>query len=141
MSNAIIRLADSQLNKHIEDFGGLSLDIKDALAELQIKERKESAQAAAREIVDLLKASENSIEHYVREIRSARRMEEAAKKSIEEFNRAKTYGLETNNFIPLGLLTGHVYLHQVDNKDLMKIPEGWKPKAKVDAGGPPDAVQ
>lgn len=132
MSNAIIRLADSQLNKQIEDFGGLSLDIKDALADLQAQERKESAQAAAKEIVDVLKLSNIQIEYQVGFIRDARRQEEAAKKKIEAVNRAKAYGLETNNFIPLGILVGEIYPHHVHNKDLIEVPKDWQPKAKAE---------
>ena len=128
MSNAIIRLADSQLNKQIEDFGGLSLDIRGALNELQDAERKESAKQAAQEIVSLLKVASASVEFQVKEIRRARRLEESAKKSIAELARAKAYGLETNNFIPLGVLLGHVYEHNVENKDLLKVPADWQPK-------------
>jgi hypothetical protein len=132
MSNAIIRLADSQLNKQIEDFGGLSLDIKDALADLQAQERKESAQAAAKEIVEVLKLANSQIEYQVGFIREARRQEEAAKKKIEAVNRAKAYGLETNNFVPLGVVVGTVYPHQVHNKDLIEVPKDWAPKPKLD---------
>lgn len=129
MSNtAIIRLADSQLNKEIEDFGGLSLDIREALTNLQAEERKQSAQDAAKVVMQYLKDASDRIEDNVDSIRSARRQEEAAKKSIDRINRAKAYGLETNNFVPLGVMLGRIYEHNVDNKDLLKIPEGWEPK-------------
>ena len=126
--NAIIRLADSQLNKQIEDFGGLSLDIRGALTELQDAERKESAKAAAKEVMAFLQNTNGAIEFQVKEIRRARRLEETAKKSIEQLTRAKAYGLETNNFIPLGILLGQIGEYSVENKDLLKVPADWQPK-------------
>lgn len=141
MSNAIIRLADSQFNREVVELGGsnigLSQDLKEALLELQAKDRKESATAAAAEVMSLLKAAESKIESEVGTIQHARRMEANAKKRIADINRAKAYGLATNNFVPLGVLVGTIYAHHVSNEDLLKIdesklPEGWdkKPEAK-----------
>jgi hypothetical protein len=137
MSNAIIRLADSQFSKEVEDFGGLSIDLKDALEELQTKQKKEAAQSAAQEVMKLLNGASTSIENHVHAIQSARRLEASSKVKIHEINKAKAYGLATNNFVPLGILTGAIFAHHVENKELLKIdesklPEGWdkKPESK-----------
>jgi hypothetical protein len=137
MSNAIIRLADSQFSKEVEDFGGLSIDLKDALEELQTKQKKEAAQSAAQEVMKLLNEANCAIEDRVKMIQAARRQEASSKSRISEINKAKAYGLATNNFVPLGILVGMVYERSVENKDLLKIdesklPEGWdkKPESK-----------
>lgn len=123
--NAIIRLADSQLNKQIEDFGGLSLDIREALESLQSEERKQAAQTAAKEVLNLLNSANASIEDSVSEINAARRLEKQARNRISEINRARVYGLETNNFVPLGILVGKIQPYQVDNEVLRKVPGDW----------------
>jgi hypothetical protein len=141
MSNAIIRLADSQFNKEVVELGGsnigLSSDLKEALAELQEKDRKESAKAAATEVMNLLKLAEGHIERKVEVIQNARRQEALAKKEILDFQKARAYGLATNNFVPLAVLTGHIWKGDISNKSLLeidesKLPEGWdkKPEAK-----------
>jgi hypothetical protein len=139
-SNAIIRLADSQLNQEIVDFGGLNVDLANALTEMQAEDRKAAAKDAAKQILDVIKAADQHIEYQVGEIQRHRRQEAAAKKDISEINKAKAYGLATNNFVPLGVLTGSINAHNVLNKDLLKIdesklPAGWdkKPEAKTAA--------
>jgi hypothetical protein len=127
MSNAIIRLADSNLNKEITDFGGLSLDLKDALAELQTEERKHASKAAAKEILDTINLADSRIESYVGNIQTLRRNIETSKSNIREVNKAKAYGLATNNFVPLGVLVGTVDQYSVYNKDLLKIDESKLP--------------
>jgi hypothetical protein len=129
MSNAIIRLADSQFTKEVADFGGLNVDLREALQDMQAAQKKEAAIAAAKEVMGVLNAAEIVIEENVSEIRSARNTVEAAKTRIADINRAKAYGLETNNFVPLGILVGHVGSHRVENKELLKVPTDWTPKA------------
>lgn len=126
--HAIIRLADSQLNKQIEDFGGLSLDIREALEGMQAEEKKQAAATAAREVMTLLKAGQLVITENVNSINIARRQEKAAKDRIESINRATAYGKETSNFVPLGILTGHLYAHHIENEALRTVPKDWEPK-------------
>lgn len=133
MSNAIIRLADSQLSKQIEDFGGLQLDIREALEEMQKEEQKTVALQAAKEVMRVLNAANNHIESNVLTMREARKTEQRAKEKIVAINKAKAYGKATNNFVPLSVLLGLVAEYQVENKDLLKIdesklPEGWDKK-------------
>src|SRR5579859_5049907 len=63
--NAIIRLADSQLNKQIEDFGGLQLNIREALETLQAEEQKQASHAAAKEVMEYLKNANVAVEFQV----------------------------------------------------------------------------
>lgn len=135
MSNAIIRLADSQLSKQIEDFGGLQLDIREALEEMQKEEQKTAALQAAKEVMQVLKAANNHIEVAVLTIRDARKTEQRAKERITALNKAKAYGKATNNFVPLLVLLGKISEYDVENKELLKIdesklPEGWDKKGE-----------
>lgn len=139
MSNAtsIIRLADSQFNKEVTDFGGLQLDLKDALVKLQNEERQAAATAAAKEVLSVINDANEHIEFQVGQIQTFRRNIDTAKKDISEINKAKAFGLATNNFVPLAVRLGRVQEYSVTNKDLLKIdesklPEGWdkKPEAK-----------
>lgn len=140
MTNAIIRLADSQFNKDVIDFGGLNLDLKEALTELQDQDRKTAARDAAKQILEVIKGADEQIESQVGEIQRARRLEAAAKKRILEIRKAKAYGLATNNFVPLAVKTGSLWQVNVENKELLeidesKLPEGWdkKPEAATPA--------
>jgi hypothetical protein len=133
MSNAIIRLADSQFTKEVADFGGLNIDLREALQDMQATQKKEAAIAAAKEVMGVLNAAETVIEDNVGNIRSARSIVENSKARIASINRAKAYGLETNNFVPLGILIGSIYEHHVENKELTKVPSDWAPKVSAAA--------
>jgi hypothetical protein len=133
MSNAIIRLADSQLSKEVEDFGGLQVDLRDALTKLQAEERQTAAANAAREVMSLINDANEHIEYQVREIRSCRNFVENAKKDISAINKARAYGLKTNNFVPLAVHLGKILPNQVEDKSLLeidesKLPEDWDKK-------------
>lgn len=129
MSNAIIKLADSQFTKEIADFGGLNVDLREALQDMQAQQKKDAAIAAAKEVMGVLNRAEQSIEANVEEIRRARKAEANAKAHIEKINRAKAYGLATNNFVPLAVELGLVNEYNVENKDLLKIDDSKIPKA------------
>lgn len=125
--NAIIRLADSQLNKDMEEFGALPIDIREALVGMQETAKKDAAQAAAKEVMALLSNTSKQVEYKVNEIRSYRKSIDGLKDGLEAISRAKAYGLETSNFIPLAILAGQISASSIDNKDLTKVPEDWKP--------------
>lgn len=130
--NVLERMADSSLNKELEAAGiaGLPENIQEALKEQLADEAKVAAKSAAKEIMTTFKAHDQSVEYLVKELRNIRKREQGLKDEIEALNRAKAYGIETNNFIPLAIMTGNLYSHQVDNKDLVSIPKDWKPVEK-----------
>jgi hypothetical protein len=136
--NAIIRLADSQLNKEMEEFGSLQPDIQEALVEMQEEAKKTAAKSAAAEVMKLLEQSNKSIETFVTGIRTLRKQIDNNKAAIETWARAKGYGLETSNFIPLAILAGQIHVSAVENQDLTKVPEGWKPAIKAETPTPED---
>jgi hypothetical protein len=125
--DAIIRLADSQLNKELEEFGALPIDIRTALVDLQAKAKKEAAEGAAAEVMKLLGVAGKVVESKVASVRAYRKIVEATKEELAVIGRAKAYGLETSNFIPLAILTGQISVSSVENKDLTAVPEDWAP--------------
>jgi hypothetical protein len=135
-ANAIISLADSTLENEVEDFNGLQEDIKAALGDLQIAERKSIAEKAAKDIMSTIVLANNQIGQQVTNIRSYRKYVADAQTKIAEIKKAKAYGKATNNFVPLAILLGTISEHSVDNKELLKIdesklPEGWDAKAEA----------
>ena len=137
--NAIIRLADSQLNKELVQFGALPIDIRTALVDLQDKAKKEAAQASAQEVMNLLTLASKKVEAKVNDIRCYRKAVETMKDDLAAIGRAKAYGLESSNFVPLAVLLGQLSASNVENKDLTKVPEDWAPAtAKADASAPED---
>lgn len=125
--NAIIRLADSQLNKDMEEFGALPIDIRTALVTMQEEAKKNAATSAAKEVMQLLENTNKQVEVKVTSIRSYRKLIDSTKTELETIARAKAYGLETSNFIPLSILAGQIRIGDLDNKDLGKVPEDWAP--------------
>lgn len=135
---SIIRLADTQLNQDVEDFGGVKIDLKEALVQLQAQEKDEATLAAAKDVLSIIKAANVNIEDAVARIRSYQTSIKATKDGIRQLNRAKAYGIATSNFVPLAIHIGALKEYEVDNKELLVIddsllPANWdkKPEVKV----------
>lgn len=128
-------LADKEMSDELASFGvtdlagvndELSTLINDAFAE----ERANANKAAARDIVALIKESNTEITANVQELRAVRRREAAISNRIANINRARAYGLETKNFIPLMVALG-LRVPASCKPELLQIPEGWQPKSDV----------
>lgn len=113
-----------------DNMASMPEDIKQALATLRAEERAESAKKAARLIVEVYKGCDEQIKINVDMIRRARRAEAAAKAKIEKLNRAKAYGEETNNYLPLATETGNLSVGTVRDIDIdiFNVPVGWVSK-------------
>lgn len=129
---SLIKLADSEFSKELSEYQQLPSGIKEALQEQLAEDQKNRAKAAAREIVELLKLHETSVERGVRQIRSYRSEIDSQKAHLTRINRAREYGMETSNFLPLAIALNQVRHHELTGVDskLFEVPSSWEPKAK-----------
>lgn len=129
---SLIKLADAEFSKELSEYQTLPSGIKEALAEQIAEDQKNRAKAAAREIVELLKLHEASVERGVRQIRSYRSEIDSQKAHLTRINRAREYGMETSNFLPLAITLNQVRHHDLTGVDskLFEVPSNWEPKAK-----------
>lgn len=133
--SVLARMADQSLRADLEaaSLAGLPKNIMEALKEKQEEEQKEAAKNAASVIIDLVKKNDSHIEAHVRQIRELRRQEAQLKAQLDALSRAKDYGFETSNFLPLAVLTGTPkHFFDVEDKSLFEVPKDWKPKAKAE---------
>lgn len=94
----------------------------------QLKARdEEQVNTAALIIIDLMDETQGSINAHVESLREVRRQQSDLQGKIKHLDRAKKYGAETSNYIPLMLAMGHLVPSQVENPDLLTIPENWVP--------------
>ncbi len=108
--------------------------VKEALSKKILKQQEASAEAAADQIISLLKTNDSVVETHVEAIRSLRKRVEREKAILEKVNAAKNYAMETNNYIPLAAVLGQLRLSELDEAgDLAKVPEGWVPAATTTA--------
>jgi len=132
----IKRLSDSALNDELNAAGVsemLSEELKSALQEQIAQDRQENAKAAAREIIQVIRQSDEAITNHVLAIRELNRVIAQHKAKIEALNRARAYGSETQNFLPLAALTcKHEQLHElrqaVQTSEELFVPASFKPK-------------
>ena len=121
------RLADKDLDKAYRKAGmsNLPANILQALETKLEKKREEAAGAAAEEIIKLYESSDDAIVSSVNSIRELRAQIKTHKKRLEKIAKAKAYGAGTGNYLPLAKVLGfHV---AVDDKNLLDIPDDWKP--------------
>lgn len=138
--NTLLKLADKSFAKDLEQFGEMPVDVKQALQEQLAEESANRAKDAAKEILSLFKAASVTVENTVNEIRSYNNMIGASKKKLAAITRAKEFGNETQNYIPLAILTGQIYEGDVrrSNPDVEReVPDSWKPKVveQIPSGG------
>lgn len=137
--NSLLKLADKSYAEEVASHGGsLPTLLQEALQE-QLKAReKDAANQAASEIIALLGNAEQAVETQVKSIRRSRELIAQSKAQLEKIARAKAYGLETSNFLPLVHALGLSY-HTQENFDakLLEVPADWKdPKAQTDEAKP-----
>lgn len=103
---------------------GSDTELAQALRDIQQNERQERTRAAAQEIQNLIRRSESAIVNSVNQLRDLRAEEVKLRQHLANIERARQYGYETMNFLPLvGLLTGKATGHAV--------PADWKPKTPI----------
>lgn len=114
---------------------GLSPSIKAAIERKQAHAQEKAADEAAEQILELLKDAQSHVDSCVQAVRRARAEEATNLKRIKQFERAKLYALETNNFLPLAAQMGLVSYssHALKNdQDKLAIPDDWQPSKPTD---------
>ena len=106
----------------IED-GVLQAAIKAA----QVEINKQESEKLGKDLIKLLQLCKNAVDNNVAQIRSIRRQEAEQLKKLASLNRAREYGNETGNFVPLGIALSVISVLDADKK-LRDIPKDWKPK-------------
>lgn len=122
--NLLKVLADKTVNDDLNEFNlGIELpeNISKHLRELQDTHKEAASKNAAMEIYNLLQLTKNNLVKQVSYLREARKRESFIKSSIVSIERARIYGLETNNFIPLTNLLGLTSTGET-------VPDSYKPK-------------
>jgi len=146
----IKRLADNSLSAELNAAGVaemLSDDLKEALKEQIDEERSANVKAAAREIIEIIRKSEEHITAHVLSIRDLNRLIATHKAKIEELNRARAYGSETQNFLPLATLVVSGFSEQmelasgIEDEAQLRVPADFKPKAIVKVQVPKKATR
>lgn len=126
----LLRLADTESAKIAAEFGvHLPANVREALAHQMAIEENMKAADAAREIMNVIKDSQESLSAMVADLQAIRQKEKSLLKKIKDLARASQYGTVTSNFIPLAALTyGDNFNKAVipkDKRHLMEVPENW----------------
>lgn len=114
---------------------GLNPSIQAAIERRQAAAQEKAADEAAEQILELLKDAQSHIYSCVQAVRRARAEEAINLKRIKQFERAKLYASETNNFLPLALQMGVISYsdHSLkNNQDKLVIPDDWQPSNPTD---------
>lgn len=114
-----------------------------ALREQILQEKKDAAKNAAKEVLVLLKNTEQRITEEVETLREMRARVAWQMSRIKKLNEARDYGMETNNFLPLAMfaspdLSLKKLLHSTE---MYAVPKDWKKAEETVATKPPQAVQ
>lgn len=106
-----------------------SNELADAVADLVKQERADATKAAAKEIQSLLSMSAGMMSNQVQLVRAARAEAKRGLNKLKVIERARAYGLETMDFMPLVTAT--------TNMGNSYVPDSWvsknEPKPEVQA--------
>lgn len=116
--------ADTQ-DEFTENLSSMPPQLREALEEQRRQESKEIYTAAAKLILRLYKDAEERTAYQVETIRKAREAEKVAKDKIAKIKRAKAYAEETNNYLPLALLTIGLNHGEHIAGDKLFVPLDW----------------
>ena len=109
-------------NEDLSKYDKLPPSIKEAMGKKLTERRTKAAEEATDIIINLIDETEKGIRVLVEDIRRARKIEKSKKALIEEANRAREYGYETNNWLPL-----YAIIYNITSLDKKyKVPEDWK---------------
>lgn len=148
LGNALIALATKgktpqagdDLDQYIKTAGSNDL-VAEALEGLRAKERATEASEIAHAILNLSRAGDAALESAVSALRQTRRLEAQQLALVKKISRAKAYALQTQNWLPLALVTGSSSALGVMDSldlDLLEVPEDWSEVPPEEGRGPVD---
>lgn len=133
--NALVTLAggskSDDLSKHMPMIGS-NTRLAEALQRKMNKNAEDAIEEAAESIMEIIAASNGRIAKRVANVRSLRMQEKQEMREIKKLERACAYGNETNNWLPLAILSGIVSNFEVKDqvgKKVLEVPDDWKPVA------------
>lgn len=118
-----------------EDLKGTKLG--SVVEEAKAKAREETKKLAGDEALMLVTSLEKKKQEKRKLIREMRRNMEVHQKELDDLDRAVAYGEETENYIPLMNLLGHLdwsmqsEMGYQEFEKVRVIPKDWQPKAKA----------
>lgn len=133
--HAFTNLATAKAKTESADYGIKDEKIKAALAARLLTRETEAAENAVDRIMELIDRSDAVVAGSVTLIRKHRVQIAIVKHSLDDIARARAYGEETNNFIPLDILlnaNAYEYESSLEDKSLMTVPADFKAKTKVE---------
>lgn len=126
----ILRLSQKGAEKDFEEYGvGLPPHILEALKEEIAKDKKDAAMAAAKEIVAVLKYSDDTVTRAINEIRLMKAKIKSIKGRLNKITVARKYGEQTGNFVPLVMALGlGSQISKCDTENVVtEVPKDWVP--------------
>lgn len=122
----LVRLADKEVEAKITGFGALPLDVQESLKRQIAERRTATVDAAALEIVKLINHKDIILDSITTTILSLEKQVADQTAYGEKIDLYLSYGLETQNFLPLAKLLG---LSVTADKELTTVPANWTPTA------------
>ena len=139
---AILNFANAQVTDEFSKYEQLPENLQEVLRRKAKERQDNAAEEAAESILNLCDAAQTYVTRSVAEIREARKFISKAKTDIEQVERARAFGLETNNFIPLiRLVAANLAGPSMLNIEglVLSVPEDWQPKIeKLDKAPEPN---
>lgn len=136
--NALVTLAggskSDDLSKHMPMIGS-NTRLAEALQRKMDKNAEEAIEEAAESIMEIIATCNNKIAKRVANVRSLRMQEKQEMREIKKLERACAYGNETNNWLPLAILSGTIGTYEVKDqtgKKVLQVPDDWKPAVAVE---------
>lgn len=118
---ALVPTQQDEFTQMLTEQLGDQSELAQALKEIQQQERIEKTKASARELQKVVQLAGDTTVSMVHELRDLKNREAQVRAELKAISRARDFGYETMNFLPLvALLTGHGREN--------KVPEGWEPK-------------
>lgn len=126
-TGAIVTLASSRAQEVAAEHGVKNPDLSASMAELKAKRYKEATDAAASVILDVLGAATNAINVQAQCVAKFESDIKRAHTTMENINRAQSYGMETSNFVPLAAVLGLGLPSTLPDGVVKSVPRDWVP--------------
>jgi hypothetical protein len=108
-------------------------ELANAVADLVKQERSDATKAAAKEIQNLLSMSAAMMSDHVQQVRKARAEAKVGLNKLKVIERARAYGLETMDFMPLATATTGFGASYVPDSWVSKVELAESPKPEASA--------
>lgn len=112
-------------------YSNLTPDLRTALEKQEKERREKQADAAASQILDLVKEAGTKKENLAARIRALRAEEEGLQAMIADLDTAEKYGFHTNNFLPLISHTKGLGVIPEGQRKSAAVPKGWTAPAQA----------